>query len=101
MLNLALFDECRGDDSSSKVAISQANGAAVKGGDGSGVDGDVGFGVDDDDDGGCLSSSNFLLCALPPFSSVSPFIMQSFNRFTSDSFTGLTRNSSAPSSKHL
>ena len=102
--NLALFDECRGDDGSSEVAISQANGAAVvKGRGDSGDEGDDGVDDDDDDDDvEWLSSSNFLLWTLlPPFTSVSPLIMKSFNRFTSDSFTGLTRNSSAPSSKHL
>lgn len=94
--NFALFNECRGDDTSSELA-------AVDGEDGNGDDGDDGIDDDDEDDEAWLSSSNFLLSTLLLlFPSVSPLIMQSFiKRFTSDSFTGLTRNSSAPSSKQL
>lgn len=50
------------------------------------------------DDG---SSFSFLLCICISLLSPSPFSMHSFKRFTSESFTGFTRKSSAPSSKHL
>lgn len=62
--------------------------------------------TDDENDRGTeeawISSISFLLRSpLWPFSCGSPLIMWSFSRFTSDSFTGLTMYSSAPSSKQL
>ena len=62
--------------------------------------------TDDENDRGTeeawISSISFLLRSpLWPFSCGSPLIMWSFSRLTSDSFTGLTMYSSAPSSKQL
>lgn len=48
------------------------------------------------------SSCSFLLCDTFVFvSTAPPLSMKSLSLSTSDSFTGFTRNSSAPSSKHL
>lgn len=56
---------------------------------------------EDDDNENISSSISLFRFLFLPFSSPSPLIMKSFSRFTSDSFTGFTMNSSAPSSKHL
>lgn len=95
MRSLALFDEhADGDDD-----------------DGIRVDDGSQESAGDDDNGtdcgkeGCSSCRLLLHILVSPLSSPSPspspLIMKSFKRFTSDNFTGFSRYSSAPSSKHL
>lgn len=102
MSNLCLFDGCRGDvgEHGSETARSSSH-ASLCVSDDDGND-DEDDGEDNEEEEQWLSSSRFLLqTLLSPLPSASPLRMNSFKRFTSDSFTGFTRNSSAPSSKHL
>lgn len=72
--------------------------------DAAGAEDDAQETIDEGGDSWKLSCS-FLLWVVPPPSllvlSPTSLVMQSLNRFTSDSFTGFTMKSSAPSSIHL
>lgn len=82
--NLGLFEEDAGEDGTMDEGRSQASG---------------GFFANDEQLQLCCILLFLIILSL--LSSFLPLIIKSFKRVTSDSFTGFTINSSAPSSKHL
>lgn len=94
ILSLALFEEHTDGDDTGLVDDDESQ---------AGTGEDVNGG-DRDGEGKEVQSSRRLLLWILVSSSLSfpsPLIRKSFNRFTSDNFTGFSRKSWAPSSKHL
>lgn len=93
ILSLALFEEHTDGDDTGLVDDDESQAGTGEGDNG-----------DRDGEGKEVQSSCRLLLWILVSSSLSfpsPLIRKSFNRFTSDNFTGFSRKSWAPSSKHL